>query len=207
MGFTELRLVNTTAHQDEKASWLAHGSHEVLMAARHFDCLQDAIADLDFVIATSAKSRSVNLDHYSPEQARELVNKKQNTIENIGIVFGKEERGLANEDIRLCDAISYIPMKRLYPSLNLAQAVMLYAYVFSSFNFLEKKNEKYPKPGTGKWKKLKNEVAHIISNTGIAKNENLSGRIMERLAVLNDDDVNLLLSVCHKIKEQFGKVP
>ena len=59
MGFNDLRLVNPCDHLDMRAKMLAHASHEILENAKIFTNLSDAIADLDFTIATSAKQRWV----------------------------------------------------------------------------------------------------------------------------------------------------
>jgi tRNA/rRNA methyltransferase len=58
MGFTSLRLVNTQAHKDERAGWLAHASNEILENADEFHTLKEATKDIDWIIGTSAKKKT-----------------------------------------------------------------------------------------------------------------------------------------------------
>jgi tRNA/rRNA methyltransferase len=93
MGFTDLRLVNPCNHLDMKAKMLAHASHDILENAKIYPILSEAIADLDFVIATSAKQRWVKLDIIPSNQIHKFLEEKENSISRIGIVFGREESG------------------------------------------------------------------------------------------------------------------
>ena len=59
MGFHSLRLVNPCDHLQDRARWVAHGSTDILENARVFTSLEDAVADVDMIVGTSAKSRTV----------------------------------------------------------------------------------------------------------------------------------------------------
>ena len=132
MGFTELRWVNPATPGAYMARWLAHGSGDVLDSAKIFSSLTEAISDLDFTIGTTAKNRSTKADYHTPEMALQIAKSKEDVITRIGIVFGREESGLTNEELKQCDIASTIQLANPYPSINLAQSVMLYAYVFST---------------------------------------------------------------------------
>ena len=62
MGFDDLRLVNPCDHLDMKARMLAHASNDILENAKVYQSFEEAIKDIDFVFATSAKQRWVKLD-------------------------------------------------------------------------------------------------------------------------------------------------
>lgn len=198
MGFSKLRLVNPCDHLCEKARTLAHASNDILENAEVFNSLQNALHDIDFAVATSAKIRNIKNDYYPCNDLPELLLNKKNAIHNIAIVFGCEESGLTNSEIQLCDIISYIPLKNKYPSLNLAQAVMVYAYSLSSLLFKpHKKINK--KPNEAKYQVLKKIILKIMDDYNISENPLIANRIMERIAIINDDDINLLYSVCNKL--------
>ena len=199
MGFHVLRLVNPANHLADEARWLAHGSAEILEQAQVFNSFTESIRDLDFVMATTAKQRSAKFDYYTPEEAKSILSQKSSSVERIGIVFGREESGLTNEELAQCDLAVTIPMKISYPSVNLAQAVMIMAYEFSDSENISShssnKQSNYPL--------LKTKVIELLSKLGILADSNLHGRIMERFSLVGDTDVNLLLSIFSKLENKL----
>ena len=201
MGFTSLRLVNTKAHLDEKAGWLAHASNEILENAQEFSTLKDATKDIDWIIGTSAKKRRVNEDYYPSNKLNDLIKAKTGTIKNLAIVFGREESGLTNDELKLCDIVTSVPMKTTYPSLNLAQSVMIYAYILSQLEYEEKKTDQETNQDELSILKIKTE--NILKEIGFKKDTAIYNRIMARLMILGETDIHLLLSIEHKIQEKL----
>lgn len=80
----------------------------------------------------------MNEDYYPSHKINDLILAKATSINNLAIVFGREESGLRNDELKLCDIVTSVPMKTSYPSLNLAQSVMVYAYILSQLNYVEK---------------------------------------------------------------------
>jgi tRNA/rRNA methyltransferase len=202
MGFNDLRLVNPCDYKCDKALMLAHGSHDILNNAKPFSNLKDALANIDFSIATSAKQRWVKQDIISSRDLKAYIEKKENSINTLAIVFGGEESGLSNEDIALCDRVTAIPLTAPYPSLNLAQAVMVFAYSLSE---LSNKSNKERKKGiiNHGYKPLKDRIDNILGKIGITENTLVRGRILERLSEISDEDVNLLHSIAARIEEKI----
>lgn len=198
MGFASLRLVKPANHLADEARWLAHASNEILENAQVYSSLNDAILDLDFTIATTAKKRTSKFDYYSPEDARTLIIKKSELISNIGIIFGREESGLTNDEVAMCSIASSIPLANPYPSINLAQSVMLYAYVFSH---LKPTFPEMVKPETKSYRNLIKRIDGILKQIGFAPNSNIYNRIFERLGTISADDANLLHSISQKLNE------
>ena len=202
MGFSSLRLVNTKAHLDEKASWLAHASNEILENATVFKSLKDATNDIDWIIGTSAKKRRVNEDYYPANKINELIKNKANTIKNLAIVFGREESGLTNDELKLCDVVTSVPMKTKYPSLNLAQSVMIYAYTLSMLEY-EEEVQPVKESNQAELNILKTKTENILSDIGFVNDSPIYNRIMERLMILGEKDIHLLLSIEHKLNEKL----
>ena len=204
MGFTDFRLVNPANHLADEAKWLAHGSYDILQKASIYQDFHEAIKDLDFVIGTTAKNRSTKQDYYSPEKAKEIIDKKKEVLSKVGIVFGREESGLKNEELKVCDIASTVNLKNPYPSLNLAQSVMIYAYVFSSLNSNQTKRMA-DSDNTLIFQELKKHTSDILHKLSIDKNPNLFHRIRERIATVNSDDARLFLSFTKKFKQKFDQ--
>lgn len=195
MGFSNLRLVKPNNHLAKEAKWLAHGSNEVLTDAKLYASLEEATSDIDFLIATTAKKRSSKFDYYSPEESLEIIKNKDNTIKSVGIIFGREESGLTNLELKQCDIAATVPLKAPYPSINLAQSVMIFAYVFSNVNNLSTPTNN----NTGDYSLLKQKAKELLNDIDIKENNNLNGRIMERIALLNESDICLVLSILNRL--------
>jgi tRNA/rRNA methyltransferase len=201
MGFKHLRLINPCEHLGDEARMLAHGSHDILEAALLFDDFDEAVADLDLVVCTTAKGRSAKHDYHSSRSIREQLENKSEDLKHVGVLFGTEESGLPNALILKSDMAMSIPMAGGYPSLNLAQSVMVTAYELSPLNQLEKPGTHLSKSGEG-WGTLKRQTAQLLNEAGILEGTPLYHRIIERMATLSSQDIPLFLSVISRIQKK-----
>jgi len=201
MGFKHLRLINPCEHLGDEARMLAHGSHDILEAALLFDNFDEAVADLDLVVCTTAKGRSAKHDYHSSRSIREQLENKSEDLKHVGVLFGTEESGLPNALILKSDMAMSIPMAGGYPSLNLAQSVMVTAYELSPLNQLEKPGTHLSKSGEG-WGTLKRQTAQLLNEAGILEGTPLYHRIIERMATLSSQDIPLFLSVISRIQKK-----
>ena len=210
MGFSQLRLVNPkNDHLSDKAKMLAHGSHEVLKNTEIFKRLSSATKDLDLLIGTSSKERKTHVDNLPGKQLYRFIKNKNKYVGKVGILFGSEETGLCNSHLKICDIISYIPIAQSYPSLNLSQAVMLYAYLLSPLNQLTRKSIRSKNYSRENIKSLKGKINLIMEMLGINNREIIGPRILERVTFLSNDDLQLVHSLCnaflkkHAVNEQI----
>ncbi|PDV85410.1 RNA methyltransferase [Rhizobium sp. H4] len=128
-GLAELRLVNPRdGWPNEKAQATASKADHVIAATKVYDTLEQAIADLNFVYATTARSRDNYKPVRSPVLAAETLRTKFRAGEATGILFGRERWGLTNEEVALADEIVTFPVNPAFASLNIAQAVLLMSY-------------------------------------------------------------------------------
>lgn len=144
-GLTELRIVNPKlGWPNVHATKPAAGAVSVLENVQVFTSVQDAVADLNLVLATTARARYMNKSTYNPPEAAEVMWKSYNAGHKIGILFGPERTGLHNDDLTVADSLITIPLNPDYTSLNLAQAVLLMAYEWfklkNSADYAEKAN-------------------------------------------------------------------
>ena len=125
MGLRELRLVQPeTDHLADDTRWLAYGSEDVLEHARLFDDIPSAVADCNVRIGTTHRlGRHRQATKTLREYAAEAAALPDGT--RIALVFGNEEHGLSSEELAVCDFALTVPQAVEYPSLNLAQAVVV----------------------------------------------------------------------------------
>lgn len=206
MGFSHLRLVNPADHLSTEARTLAHGSVHILEKAEVFSSFSEALSDIDFVIGTSARKKTSHYDYHRVELLPEMIRKKGSSIMNVAIAFGKEESGLSNEEMSRCDIISYVPMVAAYPSLNLSQAVMVYAYILSSLVIEPLSPHDIPKDKAS-YLALKKKMNRVLTLLDLGPGTIIYPRIMERIGLLGADDINLLHSFCNAFIEWEEKDP
>lgn len=128
-GLSDLRLVNPRDGWPQERAWAsASGADWPLNAARVFDRVEEAIADLQLVYATTARPRELRLPVVTPRQAAADLAKASVEGQSMGLLFGGERAGLETADIALCQGVVTIPIDPRFRSLNLAQAVAINAY-------------------------------------------------------------------------------
>lgn len=128
-GLADLRIVNPRdGWPNESARRAASRADHVFDAIRVFDTLAEAIADLRFVVATTARSREIAKTVRGPAAATAIMRAHAENGVPSGILFGRERVGLFNEEISLCDEIVTLPVDPRFASLNIAQAVLILGY-------------------------------------------------------------------------------
>ena len=111
-----------------RAVAMASGAGRLLDAAQLAPCTADAVADCDLVLATTARTRGLTTPLHSPEAAMQLARDRIGAGGRVALLFGPERTGLENDDIARANALVSVPVNPEFPSLNLAQCVLLLAY-------------------------------------------------------------------------------
>ncbi|MDF3030049.1 MAG: tRNA ((32)/uridine(32)-2-O)-methyltransferase TrmJ [Moraxellaceae bacterium] len=127
MGITDLRLVEPKVFPSAEATSLASGASDVLASAQVVATLEDAVADCSLVLGTSARSRTIPWPLMDARQAGEAV-RIESEAQKVAIVFGREDRGLTNEELQRCHYHVCIPSDEEYGVLNVAAAVQVLGY-------------------------------------------------------------------------------
>jgi tRNA/rRNA methyltransferase len=207
MGISQMYFVNPlSSHLGEKARATAHGSVDILEEAKVFPSLATAIENIDLVIGSTAKKRNVAETYFEAEELPALIVGKGD-LHNVAIVFGGEESGLSNEQLALCHIRSTIPMANKYPSLNLAQSVMVYATYLSKLTLWPRSKKKELKPVEAEFPVIREKAKQILADVNMKPDNLIYPRIMERLMLLEKDDINLFHS-CAKyyLKKYHGRL-
>ena len=97
-----------------------------------FDTVEGAVADLHYVMATTARMREMNKQSYGTDRGVNSIINAQINHNKTGILFGAERSGLTNEDIKYAHAIlQFDEVNKNFSSLNLSQAVMIFSYQYA----------------------------------------------------------------------------
>lgn len=127
MGLSRLYLVAPKEYPSDKAVWRSAGATDVLDEAVVVDTLDEAISGCSLVVGTSARERRIPWPLLDPRECGESVWVEAGQHE-VAIVFGREDRGLTNEELHKCNYHVHIPANEEYSSLNLATAVQVICY-------------------------------------------------------------------------------
>ena len=140
MGLNELYLVNPKSFPDEQAVAMSSNATDILDNAYVVNSLQEAIADCQLVVGSSARhERTLKWDIQDSRSCGELV-VQQAKNGKVAILFGRESSGLSNEELALCQHLVHIPTNPDYSSLNVASAVQIIGYEcrLASLNMADK---------------------------------------------------------------------
>lgn len=128
MGLSRLTLVAPLNFPHEKAIWRAVGAADLLERAVVVDDLDAAIADCGLVVGTSARERRIPWPVEDARSAAGRIVEAASVPNEVAIVFGREDRGLTNEELHRCHFHLTIPTSEHYSALNLAAAVQVVCY-------------------------------------------------------------------------------
>ncbi|GAA5216761.1 tRNA/rRNA methyltransferase [Corallincola platygyrae] len=215
-GFAQLRIVASEAHLDEEAHWVAHGAQELLAEATHYESAEQALSDCDLVVATTARRRGCVRDYWEPQQVQQQLAAKSEQLGRVAILFGCEESGLPNELIDQADLLSCIPLAQPQPSLNLAQAAMVYAFALAPLaslsNTAELDSVDLSRSSTaedpqeqGQWLALKQRLAQLQNRLGNDDDAKLSEWLQDRLGLIEGRDIRMLHTLLSNIESALNK--
>lgn len=128
-GLGKLRIVKPRdGWPNDKARAASSGAVAVIDAVQVYDSLREAIADLKFIYATTARPRDMIKPVIGPMEAAKTIRTHLDADQPCGLLFGRERWGLNNDEIAISDAIVTFPVNPGFASLNIAQAVLLMSY-------------------------------------------------------------------------------
>jgi len=126
-GLSRLMVVNGCSPLHPSAYKLASGAEDILERAEESLSLREVASEMGCVVGTTSRGGKERAPDFTPEAlAKKLIPISQKNL--IGVAFGSEKEGLTNEELTLCHLYARIPSVESFPSLNLAQAVMVICY-------------------------------------------------------------------------------
>ena len=199
MGFSGLRIVDSQAHLEPAARWVAHGAGDILDGVQTYTTLADALKDVEFTVATTARSRAKFHYYCDPAELLTVLKEKQQWIGSTALVFGREDSGLTNEELALADMLTGVPMQAEYPSLNLGQAVMVYCYQLAQLMGVA--SSAAPSPQAGQLSALHQRLDKLLMTLSVADDEKLKDWIAQRLGRLEQRDTAMLHTLLHDVEQ------
>lgn len=202
MGFTEMRIVDSQAHLEPAAQWVAHGSGDILENIKTFPTLEDALHDVDFTIATTARSRARFHYYAKPQELVPILQEKSQWMGHAALVFGREDSGLTNEELALADILTGVPMVADYPSLNLGQAVMVFCYQLSALT--QQSAVAQPENNENQLQALRLRATALLSKLQVADDVKLADWLQQRIGLLGQRDTAMLHRLLHDIEKNIA---
>lgn len=211
MGFGDLRIVAPRCEiHTGPARYLAHGSADILDRAQVFPTLIEALHDLDLVVGTVSVHRRVYKKFFSIHELPDQIERLKESAGSVAIVFGRESSGLTNDEIALCDLVTSVPMAVDFPSLNLAQAVMVYAFALSHRTtskradaFARIPREQVP----DQFRATHSNVKETLGILGIPPSNRTWLKVLGLLPRMNFEDLQLVNYLCRQIQKSLGRQP
>lgn len=216
MGFHNLVLIHPKEFPSGTASALAAGATDVLDQAKVYDSLESGLADCHFIVALSARERTLALPVVSPRLGVQKIKSiLESSNANIGLLFGTESTGLSNHELKAAHLHINIPSNPEYSSLNLSQAVQLLTYelrvmLLELEGKTDSKIDKREAPLASR-KKLYGFYEHLEGFLQEIQflNPNQPRRLMARLqrlyarAELDEQDINILRGMLTTIQRRL----
>jgi tRNA/rRNA methyltransferase len=208
MGLSRLKLVNPCNPKNRECQMMAVNALDVIEKASLYSSLEEAVADQNVVIGTtSSRGGRQKTRIYTPREIAPRIWQYAET-QRVCLVFGPERRGLSEEQLALCLYLVTIPASPLFPTLNLAQAVMLMAYEL--FSLSETERNPLPELATEEERaRMFQHMEQVLVEIGFLSRSN-PGHMMRAIrrilgqADLTDRDVRILRGIMSQM-EWYGR--
>ena len=128
MGLSRLALINPKKFPHDEATALAGNAGDVLEKAQVFSSIEEAVKNSKIIFATSARERNIEWPVVSAKDAAQEINQLAAENIEVSILFGREDRGLTNEELQLSNKHLIIPADPEYPVLNIAMSTQVVCY-------------------------------------------------------------------------------
>jgi TrmH family RNA methyltransferase len=211
-GLSDLAVVSERPLNMDEARMMACHATDILEGRSTHETLEEAVADCGVVWGTSART-GLYRQHARPPREWAPVILEDSGRGRVALVFGREDKGLTNDELAICSRIIQIPTTEAYSSLNLSQAVMICCYeVFVATNTYEPPEEKSmlaPNDLRERmfeiWRELLLRIGFMESNKA---NHMMQGfrRVMGRGAQ-TEDDVRIIMGVARQTEWAIDNLP
>ncbi|HPM41375.1 MAG TPA: TrmJ/YjtD family RNA methyltransferase [bacterium] len=190
-GLSDLRLVSCCPHLTKAAYMYAVDARDLLESARPFSTLDEALSDRSLAVAFTRRAGKMRRRRMTVSELPGWVAKRG----GLALVFGREDKGLTNDEVRRCDAVVAIPSSPALPSLNLAQSVLVAAYEL--FGARGKKGAR-----TAAEKNAKEE---FVSRREVARVMKRIGSALSALGYEDEPSSALKSKILHQLERIFGR--
>ena len=208
--FTKLKLISPKiSFPNEKVFATSVGAKNIISSSEVYDNFEDAIKNINCVIATSSRIRKRNYKYLSIHDLKKINFKKK-----IAIIFGPESSGLTNNELSYANYVIKLPTNNKFQSLNLSHCVILICYEI--FKILNKKIKKFSSSYKNKpinKKDLNKFIKFLISSldqVGFLQPDNKRKSMIQNMRTifhkmnLSDKEMRILLGIFSSLKNRNG---
>ena len=213
-GITDLAVVDPRADMDmDEARKFSCNARDQLEARKEFQTLEEAISDCTVVAGTSARTGFYRDTAYSPKEFAP-IGLESAKDHKIALVFGREDKGLFNEELALCTHIIQIPSSELYTSLNLSHAVYICCYeIFNAANVFQPSEETAQEANSDLRERMFGMWREMMIETEFVHDQKLDHMMMGLRRIFNRGkltvpDCKILMGLAKQsmwVKEQWQK--
>jgi len=194
MGLSKLSLINPRKFPSGEANALSGNATDILENAQVYKTIEDAIKTSTFVYATSSRNRTIQWPTVNVEKGAELILNQTTAEKEISILFGREDRGLTNEELQLANTHIEIPANPDYPVLNLAMSAQILSYeIFKASHNTEARDwHDYPEVNSANLQMLIDHFIETAVNIDVIHPENpkkIISRIKRMFSRLHPDEM------------------
>ena len=194
MGLSKLSLINPRKFPSGEANALSGNATDVLENAQVYKTIEDSIKTSTFVYATSSRNRTIQWPTVNVEEAAELILNQTTAEKEISVLFGREDRGLTNEELQLANTHIEIPANPHYPVLNLAMSAQILSYeIFKASHNTEARDwHDYPEVDSANLQMLIDHFIETAVNIDVIHPENpkkIISRIKRMFSRLHPDEM------------------
>ena len=194
MGLSKLSLINPRKFPSGEANALSGNATDILENAQVYKTIEDAIKTSTFVYATSSRNRTIQWPTVNVEEGAELILNQTAAEKEISILFGREDRGLTNEELQLANTHIEIPANPDYPVLNLAMSAQILSYeIFKASHNTDARDwHDYPEVDSANLQMLIDHFIQTAVNIDVIHPENpkkIISRIKRMFSRLHPDEM------------------
>jgi len=203
MGLFRLTLVAPRQFPHDMATSRATHAVDLLQAARVVPDLASAVGDAQFVVGTSARGRRIPWPVQDPRRCAARMGAASDAGQRVAVLFGREDRGLSNDELNRCNLHLHIPSDEAYTSLNLAMAVQIVCYELRMLAV----GDALPAAETAEWDtpfstqvNMERFYAHLEATQLMPRLRRLFGRVR-----LDEMELNILRGILTATDEQVER--
>ncbi len=209
MALKNLYLVNPNNYPSAKATARASGADDVLANAIVCNNLNAALIGCDLIIGASARQRTIKWQQLDVKASTKLIKETVFNKQKVAVVFGRENSGLTNKELDLCQVLMTIPSNKEYFSLNVASAVQVFAYqnfiTFSDNKTLVNNNKNKEVASFSDMENFYNHLEQTLIKINYFDDNKPKEKLMRRLrrlfhrAMIEKDEVAILRGILKRI--------
>jgi tRNA/rRNA methyltransferase len=211
MGISNLVVVGTADYDREAMEQRStHLAADVLDQINYVDHIEEALGGFNYIVGTTARLGKARGPFVSPRTAAQSI-ADLSQKNKVALLFGPEDTGLANDQLRLCHAVVTIPSSRAFTSLNLSHAVMILCYeIFIASSAAATAAEVTPKLAlSSEMEGMYGQIKDLLARIGFLNPENPEywmldlRRFFSRSGLLSRE-VKILRGICRQLEWYAG---